>query len=126
MNNIVKNILLLVAVLVLSYFSAGYFGMAYDSMFGSGGAWIGSEGSWNLIIGFPLALLFFLTLFSYTWIFKSKKPTLWLISPVLLWEVVIDIRHIYIPIALTLVALGLAILLQKIFKISTTNKSYPR
>src|SRR3989344_7030146 len=117
MNNIVKNILLLAVVLMLSYFTAEYFGAAYDSMFGSGGAWIGSEGSWNLIIGFPLALIFFLTLFSYAWVFKSKRSTLWLISPVLLWEVVIDIRHIYLPIILGLIAFGLAWVIRKILKI---------
>lgn len=121
MNNFIKDILLLVVVLVLSYFTAGYFGSIYSSMFGSGGAWIGSEESWNLIIGFPLSLAFFLTLFSYALVFKSKSATLWLISPILLWEGAVDIRHIYIPILLVAVAFGLATLFRKIFKIGTSN-----
>src|SRR3989344_7877770 len=100
MNNFLKNILLLVGALILSYFTADYFGSFYNFMFGSGGAWIGSEGSWNLIIGFPLSLIFFLTLFSSVCVFKSKSSTLWLISPILLWESVVDIRHIYLPIIL--------------------------
>lgn len=117
MNNIIKNILLLVAALVLSYFTAEYFGSVYDSLFGSGSAWIGSEGSWNLIIGFPLSLIFFLAMFSCAWVFKSKSSTLWLISPILLWEGAVDIRHIYIPILLVAIAMGLATLIRKIFKI---------
>lgn len=116
MNNFIKNILLLVVILAISYFTAGYFGKVYDLIFGSGGAWIGSEGSWNLIIGFPLSLIFFLTLFSYAWIFKSKTSTLWLISPLLLWEIIVDVRHIYIPVTLAIIAVGLATLLRKAFK----------
>lgn len=126
MNNFVKNILLLSVAIVLSYFTASYFGIVYDSVFGSGGAWIGSEGSWNLIIGFPLSLIFFLTLFSYAWMFKSKSSTLWLISPILLWESAVDLRHIYLPIILALIAFGLAILIRKIFKISKYTEPFPR
>lgn len=115
MNTFLKDILLIVIAVALSYFSAEYLGSLYTSLLGSGGAWFGREQSWNFIIGFPLTLTFFASLIFSTWIFTKKSAVLWLISPLLLWEIVVDIKHIYIPIILVLVALGLSWLLRKIF-----------
>jgi len=117
MNNFIKNILLFVAALVLSYFTAEYFGSVYASMFGSGSAWIGSESSWNFIIGFPFAYIFFLTLIfkSFAWGNKNKWIG-WLLVPPFLFFVSGDLKHIYLPIILALIALGLAALIQKFFK----------
>jgi hypothetical protein len=122
MNNILKNILLLALVLVLSYFTADDFGRFYVLMFGQGGAWIGSEKIWNLIIGFPLSLIFFLILVFYIWVFKTKKAILWLISPLLLWQISIDLKHIYLPISLALISLGLAAILRKVFSLHNMNE----
>ena len=122
MNNIIKQIILISVAIILSYFTSDYFGNFYSFLFGSGSSWIGSESSWDFIIGLPLSLIFFLTLISYIWVFKSKSSTLWLISPLLLWEGTVDIRHIYIPILLVIVAFGLATLFKKLFKRNSAQK----
>lgn len=122
MGTRVKSFILLIIALLLSYYTAVHVGALYTQLFGEGGAWIGSEDSWNFIIGLPLSLIFFLTLIPATWVFKKTSSSFWLISPIILWEIVLDIRHIYIPIALIILALGLSTLLKKILKINTVNK----
>lgn len=108
------SIPLFIIAIILAYYSAQYFGTTYDNFFYTGSSWIGSEDSWNFIIGFPLSLIFFLVLLSYGWIFKTKKAVLWLISPLLLFELAADVRHIYIPVLLIVVAFGLNSLIRLI------------
>jgi len=121
MNNIVKNILLLIVVFVLSYFTAPYFGAVYDNFIpGSldAGAWIGTLEAWQSIIGFPFAYIFFTTLLFQSLGFGNRnKWTLWLLVPVLLFFASGDIQHIYLPIILGLIAFGLAWIIRKILKI---------
>lgn len=119
MKKILTSLVLIIVAVVASYYTAIYFGKTYEYLFGEGSAWIGSARSWQFIIGFPLSLIFFLTLVAHTWVFKSKASTLWFISPLLLWEGVVDVRHIYIPIILGLIAWGLSTLVKKVFKITT-------
>lgn len=116
-----KWLLVFVVILVsiiISYYTAGYFGVIYDKSFPSelNSGWIGSSGSLQFIRGISLSLIFFLTLLSYSFLFKSKSSTMWLLSPLLLWEGTFDIKHIYIPILLIIIAFGLATLLKKLFK----------
>ncbi len=119
MNNVLKNILVTLFSLVISYFVADYFGIWYTTIFGYGSAWIGSEESWNFIIGLPLSLSFFLTLILNTWIFKKITSTVWLISPLILYEVIVDIRHIYITLILIILAFSVSSLLKKYFNLTT-------
>jgi len=110
MNKFIKNILLLVVVLALSYFTADYFGSWYDKFSPQYG------GSW---FNFPKSIAVFIagifTLFGFG---NRKKWLIWLLIPPLLLWISADRYYIYLPTILALIAFGLAILLRKIFKIS--------
>lgn len=125
MNNFIKNVLLFVGALILSYFTAGYLGSVYNYLFpvelNSG--WIGSPNSLEFIRGISLSLIFFLTFISATWVFKKTISTIWLVSPLIIYEVLVDIRHIYIPTILILVALGISWVLPKIFNFKSAKTS---
>ena len=121
MNHTIKNILLLVAVLVLSYFTAGYFGSLYNyfsPLYDSSFFPIPKE-SMITLAGTPFAYIFFITLFFQSFgLGNRNKWTLWLLVPAMLFFASGDLQHIYLPVILGLIAWGLAILLQKIFKTS--------
>ncbi|OHA94549.1 MAG: hypothetical protein A3D37_01145 [Candidatus Zambryskibacteria bacterium RIFCSPHIGHO2_02_FULL_38_22] len=112
MNNFIKNFLLLVTVLMLSYFIAPYSGSLYDNFIpGSlgGGAWIGTTKAWQSIIGFPFAYIFFvILLFKLFGSGNKNKWTIWLLVPALLFFGSGDLKHIYLPIILGAVAFLLA------------------
>jgi|SRR3989338_6559133 len=112
MNNFIKNVLLLVIVFVSSYFLSPYFGSFYDYLTpGSLGdnAWIGTTSAWQSIIGFPFAYIFFVIILFKTFAWgNGDKWTLWLLAPALLFFASGDIQHIYLPIILGLIALGLS------------------
>ncbi len=123
MNNFTKNTLLLIAVLVLSYFSASYFGSWYDNftpgLLGDT-AWIGTTSAWQSVIGFPFAYIFFtILLFKLFGTGNRNKWIGWLLVPPLLFFGSGDLKHIYLPIILGLIALGLSKVIQKIFKTQT-------
>ena len=104
-----KNVILLAVVLVLSYYTAGYFGYYYDKLApGSlSGGWIGSDASWQYIIGFPFAYILFTILGFQTLASGDRnKWTIWLLVPSLLFFGSGDIKHIYLPIILGLIALA--------------------
>lgn len=107
MKNKILSISLIIASLIVAYFCAKNFGAIYSNFFYTGSSWIGTEGGWNFIIGFPLSLIFFFVFILYKSVFKSKKSILWVISPIILFEMAVDIRHIYIPILLIIMAFGL-------------------
>jgi hypothetical protein len=122
MNNFIKNILLLVVSIVLSYFTAEYFGSLYDSFIpGSldSGAWIGTLKAWQSIIGFPFAYVFFtILLFQLFGAGNRNKWTGWLLVPPALFFAAGDLRHIYLPIILGLISFGLAFVIRKVFKLN--------
>lgn len=119
MNHIIKNILLLAVVLVLSYFTAVYFGSWYDKFSPqSDDSWF-SLGKQQLIflVGMPFAYIFFTTLLFQSFGFGNRnKWTGWLLVPALLFFASGDIQHIYLPILLGLIAFGLAFIIRKVFK----------
>ena len=123
MNDVVKNILLLVIVLILSYFTAKYFGSwydkfspQYDNTLGVGKALLKS------LVGIPFAYIFFTTLLLQSFGFGNRnKWTLWFLAPALLFFASGDLKHIYLPIILALIAFGLATLIRKIFKYEINN-----
>jgi hypothetical protein len=119
MKKVLFAIIFVCISIALSFLAARYAGSYYSSLFGAGGAWIGSENSWNFIIGFPLVLIFFLIVTAYGFVFRSYKSVLWLISPLIIWEVAVDLSHIYITIILAFIAFGLATLLHRIFRRNT-------
>lgn len=116
MNKKVKNIILLIIASGLGYYAAPYLGHLYNNAFPSelNSGWIGSTESLEFIRGISLSLIFFLVTVSATWVFKKNSSSIWLVSPLILYEALVDIRHIYIPAILILVAFGISWLLQKI------------
>ena len=129
MNDFTKNILLLVATLVLSYFTAEYFGTWYDKFSPQSDDSLFSLTKQELIFlaGIPFAYIFFVTLLFRTFRFGNRnKWALWLLAPAFLFFASGDLKHIYLPIVLGLIALGLALLLRKIFKINTITEPSPR
>lgn len=119
MNNTVKNILLLAVVLVLSYFTAVYFGALYDLLVPSqvDTIWIGTTRSWQFIIGLPFSYIFFLTLFIETFGSGNKRKWMWwLLVPGMIFFAIGGIKYIYPPIVMGLIAFGLATLFRKMFK----------
>jgi hypothetical protein len=115
-------ILFIIVAIILSYYTSIYFGQLYNIFPQSkGGAYIGSESAWDSLIGLPLALIFFLILFVYSWS-KSWKYALWISLPVFLWEIAMDFKHIYIPILLALVAFTIAKIINfVIYKLKRPN-----
>ena len=121
MNDFIKNILLLGTVLVLSYFTAEYFGSWYDKFSPQyGGSWFNfSQSIAVFIAGIPFAYVFFVTfIFTLFGFGNRKKWLLWLLIPALILWLSADRYYIYLPIILGAFAFGLAMLLRKIFKIN--------
>lgn len=118
MNNFFKNIVLLVAVLLLSYFTATYFGGWYNdfSPLFSRSIFALTEQELIFLVGMPFAYIFFTTLLFK--LFASgniNKWIGWLLAPSFIFFASGDLKHIYLPIILGLIAWGLATLLRKIF-----------
>ena len=119
MNNFVKNILLLVVVVVLSYFTAGYFGMLYEFIISTGSTWIGSESSWNMIIGFPFGFIFLtIILFNILGGENRNKWIAWLLVLPIFFFMLGGIKHLLLPIILALITFGLAFVIRKVFKLA--------
>ena len=125
MNNFLKNTGLFVVVLILSYFTANWFGAwynkfspLYDSSF-----FPLSKEELILLAGIPFAYIFFTILLFKLFGFGNKnKWIIWLLVPALLFFGSGDIKHLYLPILLGLIALGLSTLLQKLFKRNSAQK----
>lgn len=123
MTTFKKSFLTFLAI-VCAYFTAPYLGGFYDSLFPTelNSGWIGGSGSLQFIRGISLSLIFFLTLVGRL-MFTKYTSVLWLISLPLLWEVSFDLDHIYIPVALALIAYGLSLLVRKIFGMDNPTRT---
>lgn len=115
-NKIYSSLLILVAI-IFAYYSASFFGKIYNNLFPTelNSGWIGGGSSLYFLRGISLSLLFFMILFTYPWVFKTIKMTMWFIIPITLWEITFDPDKIYLPIALSLIGFALAYILRKIF-----------
>jgi len=121
--NFVKNIILLIVVLILSYFTASCFGAWYDkfapqhdSLFGA------SKNITNGVVGLPFAYVFF-TAFLFK-LFGSGNKKHWIICllvPAGLVFGLADLQHIYLPIILSLVAFYLAKVILMIYAKTKTS-----
>src|SRR3989344_2543922 len=115
-KNISLNILLLILALIISYYTAPFFGGWYDkispqydfSFFN-----LGKE-SVLFIVGFPISYVFLITILFSTFGFGRRK--VWtgiLLTPAVLLWLNADLRHIYIPIILIVIAWVLGLGLRK-------------
>jgi hypothetical protein len=118
MNNFAKNVLLLVIVLVLSYLTAGYFGLLYNVFvpYYENSFFSAPKESALLFNGFIFAYLFFFILV-FQLLNKNNRLALLLLLPAMGFFI-IDWAHIYLPIVLGLIAWILATMFRKIFRIS--------
>ena len=110
-----------IALVILSYvfaylFVARPFGNLYTSFFPESisSSFVPSAiGAW--IVGLPLAIIFLITFLIHA---SGKKQAWWWtiipLLPAVLFELALDILHLYIPIALGLIAWGLGIMANKI------------
>ena len=123
MNNSVKNILLLVIVLIPSYFTADYFGGWYDKFSPQYDNTLGvGKDLLKSLVGAPFAYIFFTILLFKLFGSGNKNQWIgWLLVPPFLFFASGDLKHIYLPIILALITLGLATLLRKIFKIDSVT-----
>lgn len=111
-----RNFLLFIITVVLSYFTASYVGSWYNQITPQYGSFfVGSNDSmifsgWLMSFGFFVPFVFGL--------FGFRKNIKWIVIPLIfpafLW-LSSDLYHIYIPIAFDLVGFALACLLRKIF-----------
>src|SRR3989344_6603048 len=94
-----RNIVTLIIVLAFSYFSSMVIGNIYSGLFSRGSSIF--VGDLSSIIGFPLAYIFYLSLFFTA--FGGTKKYWWiniLLLPVAIFELYFDVEHIYLPILL--------------------------
>lgn len=115
MRNKIYSILLVLVALVCAYYSASFFGKIYNDLFPNelNSGWIGGGQSLYFLRGISLSLLFFMIMFTYPWVFKTVRKTMWFLIPIALWEIAFDPDKIYIPIILSLIGFSLAWLVRK-------------
>ena len=121
--HIMNAFLARMTVVILSYgvavFAAVYFGVLYDYLFPytSGGGFIGDPDTLNWMIGYPLAVIFFLTFLVHA---QGIRHVWWwnlgALIPAILFEIVFTPTQIYIPIILGFIAWGLGILAHKLLQ----------
>ncbi|MDO8435507.1 MAG: hypothetical protein Q7S89_02385 [bacterium] len=109
-------LLTIIAMYVLAYYVALYFGMAYGYLFprSLGGGSLIPVAATEWIRGISLALIFLIVL-SFN-LLKGKKKWWWVAiatSPAILFELWLDPLHIYVPIILALIGWGLGTLANK-------------
>ena len=115
MNTFIRLLVVVFSYLV-TILSAVYFGMFYDYLApgSSGGSFIGAPNAWNWLIGYPLGLIFLLTLLVHS--FGGKHVWWWNILalvPAILFELFLDLSHIYLPLLLGFIAWVLGTLVNK-------------
>lgn len=116
MNTMAIKLLLVVLAYILAIFVGVYFGVFYNYLFpsASGGSFIGDPDTLNWLIGYPLAVLFLLTFLMYA---QGRKHVWWWVgvaaAPAILFEILLDPLHVYIPMILGLIASWLGTLANK-------------
>jgi len=113
-----KNIILLATVLVLSYYTAEYFGTLYDKfspLYSSSLFLPLPKEALIILAGGPFAYIFFTILgFQTLGSGNRNKWTLWLLAPAALFFASGDLRHFYLPVILGLIAFGTSKIINKI------------
>ncbi len=113
-----KNILILIVILVLTYFSAGLAGKFYANFLNlptGFGSFIVPSYAYDFFDGLSLVYPFFLTILFTA--FGGTKKYWWigvLLLPAVAFEVYFDLSHIYFPIALGLAGWLLGLLVCKL------------
>ncbi len=118
MNTFFNNLGLILTALVLSWFTGPWFGKLYERLFDISldGGWFGGTDSWQLITGFPLALVFFFT-FLLIAFGLSKNRFIYLgllLAPLLIFQFFVDQEHLLFPIVLAILAFIAAWVVRKL------------
>lgn len=114
---LIKTIILIV-VLVSSYFSSVVAGDLYEKISGDPGTWVNLKP----LMGLPLSYVFFLSLFFTA--FGGAKKYWWigiLLIPAAAFEIYFDLSHIYFPILLGIAGWVLGYLVLTISNYSTSQ-----
>ena len=104
--NLYKNVLILIVVLALTYFSAGPVGKFYADFLNlptGFGSFIAPSYAYDFFDGFSLVYTFFLALLFTA--FGGSKKYWWigvLLIPAVIFEIYFDFSHIYFPVILGL------------------------
>jgi hypothetical protein len=111
MKNVIKNILLLVAVFIISHYTASYFGLIYNYFSPQHGSAFWGPDKFGAItfVGSFLAYVF-LVPFIFE-IFGAGKKRIWmlcLLLPLALFWISADRYYIYVPIVLGIIAFAFA------------------
>lgn len=89
---------MIVVSYLLGYFLGPIFAIPYSYLFSTSGTFISaSSGLW--IVGAPLAVVFLVVMFLYS--YGGKKTATWTLVallPIILFEVRFDYLHIYMPV----------------------------
>lgn len=113
---IITRLFLVIFSYVLAYYLASFFGIFYGMIFPEslgGGSFIPTSAT-EWLAGLPLAAAFFVVFFQIT---IGKRNMWWWavigLVPAILFELIIDPLHIYVPIILGLIAWGLGTMANK-------------
>ncbi len=110
MSHKYTNILIATVSVVIALLLSTTMGDFYNNFFqvGLGGNVFGDESFWELVLGFPLALIFsFTLLFSAFGKGNWQKWLIWSLAIPGLFELIFDFSHLYFPIVLGLLGYGL-------------------
>jgi len=109
MNNSLKNFLLLIAVLILSYLMAPYLGAWYDKLSFQYGSFFFGRNDAVFFAGMFVSYTFFVPfMYGLFGIKKNKNWIIWLLCPAVLLWLGSDKYHFYIAIVFIITALLLA------------------
>lgn len=120
---ILKSLLVLLSYLI-AILGAVHFGLLYEYFFprAVGGGWIGAENTLLWLAGYPLAVIFLLTLLMR--LYGGKHAWAWALlgaSPAILFEIVFDPSRIYFPIILAVIAWFIGAVGNKVLSKLTPN-----
>jgi len=123
----INKFLLFVVVLIFSYLSAGFWGALYSQLLNLPSGFSGfivSDAVRNIINGIPSSYTFFLLLLFTA--FGGEKKYRWiliLLIPAMIFEITLDLSHIYFPVAVGLLGWGLGMLVSKFLQSRQRGKT---
>ncbi len=116
MNSTLKNVILFLVVLVLSYFASPVVGGWYDGLSPQYGSLFFDKSDTLAVIGFLMSYTFIMPLlFGLFGIAQNKKLIFWLLLPAVLLVLSADKAHFYIPLGLVLAGLAVSWLFRQVW-----------
>lgn len=117
MKNYIKNISLIVITLLLSYFTAQYFGRLYDYFVPQyNNSFLGTDRYFSIfVVGIPFSYIFFtIFLFKIFGTSSKNKIIFVMLLPITIFWMYADLYHIYLPMLLGLTGYVFAYAINKL------------